>query len=462
MDELERGDALPEEELEPEVIEEVPEEAEDEIQEEEAPPPLPRKTPGALAWVVALLVTLFALVMLIPAVMNASLASYALQGLGRELRGDYRGAIEAYAALEAEAGDIEAWAADNFSFGRWTPERAPAFTTNHFGLQRYIGILGRLHGPLVFWHMEMDRQQQWQQPLLGFFAGRMPRHLRDFAAQVDTIGLIQLEIQNHFTDDPAQDFQAIEAARAQDALAAERRLYYDAIALMWLASEDPASDEVGQRLVALQNEAGHARWMTADVALTRARVMGDYALLARLSEQAVAHDRGDAVAMELHVRALFLSGAAQQAHETAVRYARNARMHDVMQLIRAELFYREGRYDESIALAEEIIAAQDPLDSDEAHMEATAIKGIALMLRGDADAAFALLQPYLDAPFHPTINLYYAALAAAFVAGEFEFLDAISPPEFRQYDLPQALIDLIAGETTLATIYTEGWGGMDA
>ena len=467
MDEHEQG-ALPEEEALPkealeiaEIIAEIEEtQALTELEETEEPPK-PVKGPGAAAWLAALLVMLFGLVMFVPAMLNGSLATFAFVGLGRELAGDIDGADEAYSRLRREAAEIEEWADENFSFGT---SAAPGFTTNGFEFHRIHGINARELGPFEFW-----RNDELYQPFHMFYQQhRMPRALRLFAARMAAIEDIYMAALDEAADEDDENNEltpvqrqllALELLRERDPLARQRALYYDTIRLNWMAQDDVTSDELGEHLRALQHARGSERWMYADVAMERARAMEDFALLIQLSEEALRHNPRSLDAMELHVRALYHNGDADGAFEAARYYAQaNAdnMVYDIMQLIMAELYYRTGRYDESIALAEEVIATARHHPG--IYHQATATKGIALMLRGDAQQAFDLMQGY--ALMTGNENLYFAALAAAIVTDETHFLDIIAPPELREDDWPPPLLDLIAGETTLHEIYTQGWGGL--
>ena len=423
---------------------------------------LPAKGPSVWVWLAAVLLMLFGLFMLIPAGLNTVLGADALRAFGYELAGDYERAFEAYAANLQLERQLEEWAQDNFSFGA---SEAPGFTTNHFGFARSIGMTGRMHGPLRFWQMEIDRQMGGQQPLLYAF-DRMPRALYRFAVQVDTIGLIVNGVLE--ADGEAETMldlvRALDIARQQDPYAAERRLFYDALALQWLVNYDPASDEAGRRLQVLQQAEGVQRWMYAEAAVARARELEDFALLAELSEQDVAHNHNDFVAMQRHVRALFLAGQTEQAHQTAQDYANQYEaMREVMQLLQAEFYYREGRFAEAMALTQSLIDAQPEEETgNEVYMEARAVQAIVYLLQERADDAFALLHPYLvDEEAGPTVNLFYAALVATVVAEELEFLDSIFPQEYWEEDLSPTLLALLDGETTVQAIFTEGWGGLD-
>jgi len=280
-----------------------------------------QRGPGLWAWVTAVLIVIFAAVMLVPAALNLSLSSYAVLGMWHELRGDDLAAAELYMDLMNTEADIEAWARDHFAPGAGT-----GFTTNHFGIARRILILQRLYGPIGFWHMEQQMHQHQMPPLLDFFADtRMPRRLARFAEQVEIVELIL------FSDMRRSDVPA------------RHVLIYDSIDLAGLAMQDPASDEVGELLHALQSNRRHQWWMTSSVAQQRALALEDWPLLANLAEQAVAHNPFDFTAMERHVRALFMAGDAEQAIAMTHHYA--TAQPDVaaaMQLLRAELLAQNG------------------------------------------------------------------------------------------------------------------------
>jgi len=388
-------------------------------------------SPGVLAWVVAVLVMLFGLVMFIPAMLNGSLASYAMIGFAHELRGNHEAAGEVYYRLGREERDITRWANQNFTLGTHS---TPGFTTNQFSLARTYVITGRLIGPLEFWwndlHVGLGQQFEHQ---------RMPRSLARLASQVEVLQQIVI--------DGAQ----------RDDLHRRYHLIYDAVQLR-LNIDDVATDEFGEALAALQAARGSERWMYAGVAAFRAQAMEDWELLVQLSEESLRHNPRDYGSMELRVRAMFLAGESEQAHLLAIDYGNE---HDMlyypMHLLRAELYYREGHF----AQANEMVTSLFKMhDSGEVYERAIAIQGIVLLLQDKAEEAFELLRPYVEHENPETLQLLLVALTAAAAADDIEFVDYVIPPELQQEHLPQALLDFIAGETTIEAIFVEGWGGL--
>jgi hypothetical protein len=231
-------------------------------------------------------------------------------------------------------------------------------------------------------------------------------------------------------------------------------LIYDSINLAGLAMQDPTSDEVGALLYALQNDHRHEWWMTSTVAQERARVLEDWPLLADLAEQAVARNPFDFVAMQRHVRALFLMGDESQALAMAEYYATTQpEVAPLMQLQRAEFSLRSND-ENTIALTEQL-RAQHPLQhgqDNSIHMSATALQGAALLLQGEIDQAVVLLQSYVEGPFLINEQLLFTAYAAFIAAAETEFIEHLTAP------LHPQLQALHAGETTLHEIFAEGWG----
>ena len=268
---------------------------------------------------------------------------------------------------------------------------APGFTTMDFGLARYLGIIGRQAGPLDF---SQDRELV---RLLDMFE-RVPRSLKSLAAQVEIIaGLFAAaeELAWELEAQPSieQELQLLESLRAQDEQAGRNKLVYDAVALLWLAIDDLFSEEVAARLEALKSARGSELWMY------------------------------DAVASALETN---------------------------LPLEEAKQLYHAGNYDQAIALCEALIAEDN---STAQRMNATAIQGIALMLRGDIRQAYELLSDAVESNLgEPNAMLYYAAVTAAIAADEFGFVDFIVPPSQREA-MPPELEALIAGETTLEAIF---------
>ncbi|MCL2447167.1 MAG: hypothetical protein FWD06_10425 [Oscillospiraceae bacterium] len=404
----------------------------EQIQHDDAPARNPRG-PGLSAWVSAVLVVLFAAVMFIPAALNVSLTSYAGQGLWHELRGNNQAAIDVYTELINAEADIEAWARDNFALGTGT-----GFTTNHFSIARRILMLQRLYGPIDFWRMEQQMHLHQMPPLLSWFEStRMPRRLASFAAQVELVEQILLD-----------DMQ-------RDEVPTRYVLIYDSINLAGLAMQDPTSDEVGVLLAELQSHRRHEWWMTSTVAQERARALENWPLLANLAEQAVARNPYDFAAMQRHVRALFLMGDEEQAHVQARDYAfAQPDIYPQMQLQRADFYLRQGLDDIAEAIAESL-RSNHPLQhaqDNSIHMNATALQGATLLLRGAIDQAVILLQGYVEGPFLINEQLLFTAYAARIAAGDTEFVEHLTTP------LHPQLQALYAGETTLHDIFTTGWG----
>ena len=392
MDELERNDALPEHELAA-IIEEV-NESQDQLEEaahsdQNQAIKSTSKGAGGWAWSVAVMVMLFGLFMLIPAGLNTALGAYALLGLSHEAMGDYESAIAIYSMDMGQ--EIEAWAVDNFSFGN---SEAPGFTTNNFGIARSLGIISKQASPLDF-----VRNQQFMS-LFGQL-NRVPRSMKDFAAQVELIdGLFAAveELAWELGTQPTieQELQLLETMRVQDRNATRHKLIYDAVALFWVAMDDLASEEVTERLEALMSEPGSEAWMYEAV-----------------------------------------SGA----------------LETNLPLMQIEQLYSAGKFDEAIARSDELIAATE---NQEQYLIATAMKGVALMLRGNIEQAFELLSETLEENIsQPNAFLFYAALAAAIAAEEFGFVDFLVPPNMRE-SMPPDLLAFMAGETTLESIFLPG------
>ena len=434
------------------------------------PPRKPIKGPGAFARVVATVVCLAGLVALIPSVLYASFAMYAVTGLFSEAVNRRQSAMYAYSTLAQSEEQIAGMGLESF-FAKGS--EAPVLTTGQFGLERYIRVVYTLYGPGAL------RGDQGG-GLWDYYVSlhpRIPRGLRGIQREVDTLNniitLAMAEVDpltgEDIEADPARVVvDALDAAFAKDEQAQARKLYYDAIALSQLAIYDVTTDEIGRRVEALKAAPGSERWMYAPVQSMRAVALGEYQDIIALSAAQLKVDREDAQAIGNQLKAYYLSGDRETAFRLAGKYGKITPM---ALAAKADLYLRDGQYDEATALCDELIgkgAAGKGIDDAEAAAEASATKGVVLLLRDDAEEAQAVLEgamkQALSTGTAPSMRSCAAALIAAREAGDDEAYDWVSQVMQFQMgaDIPQEVVDFEAGDATLESIFTEGWGGFDS
>jgi hypothetical protein len=140
-----------------------------------------------------------------------------------------------------------------------------------------------------------------------------------------------------------------------------------------------------------------------------------------------------------------------------------------MLLYKAEMKYRDGAYDEAIALADEVTANAQADEAYAAYIpEAAAYKAVALLLSDRAQEALELLRPFVEEGAQVSNSFVSTLLAAAVAAGDEAYYDSFEQEQleiftyYYGYSMPDSLEALKAGETTVEAIFTEGWGGFDA
>ncbi|MCL2495377.1 MAG: hypothetical protein FWE98_06960 [Oscillospiraceae bacterium] len=484
MDELER-DAIGEEAPEEAAIEEEPadeaaieeavaeEEAIEEAVIEEEPPeePQPEQKPGRpikgprfWAWALAVLLMLYGLLMLAPALWNAVLSAAALTGLVSEAGRRYDSAMEAYELLYSLEQGAQGMGLD-----------ALGLSSGNFLYERQFAMVGKLDGPLAL------VLGQDVPPISYFFPGRVPGSLRKLNAvsgELEEI-LLGFYAQLDLTPEPAEGqseskwaLGALEAARALDGRAGQRALYYDALALYYAANYPEEKQANLARVEALKKAPCSEFWMYENIALYHAFEDDDYDALAALYGAHAKRSREDYLAMQRRVRALYLSAGEAEALKAAKKYARRPQAKPYMELARAEILYRQGKYDEAIALCDGVISRAVPMDpsasgmGDVAAMEAVAVKAAVLLLQGEAGRAAALMEAAQENPYgRMSLNFPYTLLAAYAVNGDWEGEAAqnlLMMLLYNDYAVPQAVAALAEGSTTVEKIFTEGWGGFDA
>jgi hypothetical protein len=438
------------------LVEEV--EQEEPPSEAQAQPPQKRiKGPGAFAWLAAALVMLFGVVMPIPSLCNSMLSVPALTGLLAEATGNYEDAYEAYGFLEEIEPGVAQLGESVFAPGSG---EVPGYTTGSFiSERRLLSVSRQTGGPM---------SQYTQQYFSAWFpeGTRVPRSLR----MISNIAQAAANRDAPINQDDAEDvmvLNAIAAARAKDS-DKSRALIYDTLELYAYANQSLVSDEVGQRIEKLQKARGSQPWMYEDIAFYRALRMGEYDFVVRQCEERLKRNKEDYASMLFHVKALYLDGDKEAAYALAETYGQDPVISNMMTLYKAELKYRDGDYDASIALADEVtaIAEADPQFAQYAP-EAAAYKGAALLLAGKARQALDLLRPFTESGAQVSNTFLSTLLAAAIAAGDEDYYDAFMAEQLMMYQytngyaIPPVLEDLRAGRTTLKTIFTEGWGGFD-
>ncbi|MDR2686499.1 MAG: hypothetical protein LBB75_02005, partial [Oscillospiraceae bacterium] len=429
--------------------------------EEEQPPEKPGKPikgPRALAWSVAVLLMLFGLAMTAPALWNAVLGLPALAGLVHEAGGNFESAGRAYDFLYQS--DMGAQGLGLSGLG---------LSSGNFYYERQYAIASRRDGPLAV------LQSEDLPPISQVFPARAPRRLRAFAAQCEAISGI---IENYYAylqalGEPAEGqsesgwlLDGLEAVRGEDDQADARGLYYETLALMHTAGYPEEKQANLDRIDALKGDPAGEFWMYEGAQLYFAFGDGDYGAVSALCEARLRRNRQDFTAMQYRVKALYLSEGEGKAFAAADAYAKRPAAKDYMQLARAEVFYRQGKYEEAVALCDAILDKADfaapaatQAQQEDLRMAALAadVKSVALLLQDKPREAIELLETARGNP--------YTLLAAYAAAGEWENETAqnmVMMLAYYGYEVPQAVMDLSEGTTTVEKIFTEGWGGFDA
>ena len=417
--------------------------------------PKTAKGPGGFAWLAAILMMLFGLVMFIPFLCNTLLGLFALDGLLKEATGQYRSAYDAYGILAEVEPSIAQLGESIFAPGSGA---VPAYTTGSFVQERMLLYYMRLYGPM----------HSYTQQYFGMWfpeGAKVPRSLRVLSDITQVITNVNAEL-NQEDEADVMYRNAIAAAREKDTVKSHD-LIYDVLEMYEYADQSIVSEEMGERLEALQKAKGSQPWMYEDLAFSRAVLMGDYAVAAKLCGERLRRNGESIDMMGFQVKATYLSGDKEKAYALADTYSGKPGAYNWILLVKAELKYRDGDYDEAVALAGEVAAAAE---ADPAYAEylpeATAIQAVALLLADKAEEALDLLRPFVEANAQVSGNFLSTLLAAAIAAGDETYYDAVMESQTMMmaqyvsgYAVPPALEELKAGQTTLETIFTEGWGG---
>jgi len=371
----------------------------EEIPEKELPaeepdkPEKPIKGPNAWTWLVAALAALFALMMLTPALLNMKLTFPAVAGLIYEAGRDYQSAMNSYEKLYNIDWDLSQ--IQNFGV-----------SCGSFSFERQYAIWGRLYGPLFI------VQNQNISLISEVFPERVPRSLRKLSEQCDILddifyGLdINIPERTEDQTDSQWMLAGLEATRSNDNAAESRRLYYECLTVHFSLSDIANGDnnlkaDCLERLAALKADPAAEPWMYEELELYFAREDGDYETIFRVCGARLGRNREDLTAMQLRVKALFLNGQEDNAFAAAETYAKHPVAHDVMRLAQAELYYRQGKYDQAIALCDGILGQIDiaappnsPAEAERLRtaMDAVKTKGVVLLLQGKPGEARELLK----------------------------------------------------------------------
>ena len=444
-------------------LRELVEEAAEQDQEDEAEEEKPKaskaiKGPGAFAWLAAILMMLFGLVMFIPSLCNAILAIPAISGLLAEAANQYQSAYEAYDFLAEIEPSIAQLGEAVFVPGSGA---APGYTTGNFIQERQLLSVSQQAGPMSQYTMQYF--SMW------FPEGtRVPRSLKMNSAVAQVVANMNEQLDTEDEDD-VRYLNAVKAARKADT-DKSHALLYDVLELYEYADQSLVSDELGERLDAIKNARGSKPWMYENIAFYRAIRMGDYDFVARQSADRLKRNGESYDSMLFQVKATYLTGDKKKAYELAVKYGENDVVANMMLLYTAELKYRDGDYGEAIALADEVAAnaAGDPQLAQYVS-EAAAYKAVALLLSGKAKEALAFLRQAVEENSEVSNNFISTLLAAAITAEDWEYYESFMDSQemmmaqyVNGYSVPTVLEELKAGQTTLETIFIEGWGGFDA
>ena len=471
MDEFERDEISEELMAEEEILEEEMLEEEitaeplEEEQPEEQPPPAkpdkPIKGPRFWAWSVAVLLMLFGLVLTVPAAWNLMLGVPAVAGLVSEAGRRYESAGRAYELLAQM---------DMGSQGMGLS--ALGLSSGNFYYERQYALTAKRDGPLAI------LQSEELPPISQVFPARVPRGLRRLAAQCDALAEVyegvsaQLDLLLMPGEQPDESewqemlLTAIEAAKALDGKAEANAIYYETIILQVTAADPEQKQASQERIAALKKDPAGAFWMYEAAERYLAIKDEDYDAVAALCAARLKRNRQDFQAMRDRVKAFYFSGGEAAAFKEADKYAKRAEAKEAMQMAKAEIYYRQGKYDEAIALCDAILDKADfdapaatPAEETALRgaMEAASVKSTVLLLQGRPGEAIDLLQAARGNP--------YLLLAAYIAGGEWESEETqnlVMMLNYYGYPVPQAITDLSEGRTTIEKIFTEGWGGFDA
>lgn len=458
------------EEAMPEDADPPAEAADEDAAPDEGTPAKTIKGPGAMAWVTAIVMMGFGLMMLIPSIWNQVLTIPAVSGLISEATGRYDTALSFYGTLSnSDATAQSLGLQDLFSFG----SSAPSLTSGNFAMERQLVIWGKLYGPIVL-------QQQQIDVTSDFPEGRIPRGVKKIAAQTEIIESIldawyaQMETNTAPAEGQTEGewvLALMDSARAADEKAEENQMYYDILLLLITLDYEDQEEANLERIAALKAYPDSELWMYSQAEMLLAPRRSDYAAVVAACDERLDLNREDTWAMQYRVKALFLNGELEKALDAADSYAKISPVIDMtMQLTRAELYYRQGDYDKAIALCDDLIGQaepnlQSPANKEAAAMQAVAIKGTVLMLQGNMEEAVELLDSAWDEPYSsPSMIFVYTSLAAYIATGDTESADSLTMQlQMSGYsEPPRAITDLQEGNATIKTIFTEGWGGFDA
>jgi len=469
-DDLEQ-EAAPEEVPEEQPSEEAPaqnngeqdeEEGEKESEEEESEeeePTGPVKGPGAGAWLMASLMVLLGLVLAAPAMWNAGLGFRALSGLLQEAGKNHQSALSTYQLMLSTDARTGGW---------YFLDRELGLDCGTYALERQYSVLCKLNGPLN----TVQSVRAGETPSIRQLFGETPKSLRKLAAQLDILFEIFERLDVYLMSPPLEGetqsqwvLAGLDAARASDEQGEERGLYYNSLALHFTADDPDQKLANLARIAALKQDPAAEPWMYWDTEFVYAVKDRDYAAVIGLCNASLKNNREDFMSMLYKVKALYRNGEEDKAFAAAESFAGNPAAADTVKLAKAALYAFQGKYELAILQCDEILN-QINLPAEQSvirtALDATSAKATTLMLLDRPDEARDLLlaggntaQMY---GFTPGPDYVHTLLAALLLAGDTQEAEDLL---LQLGAVPQSILDLQEGKTTIQEIFSDGWGGFD-
>lgn len=418
------------------------------------------------SWVLPMVILLLAVLPALGlAIGNGYIAVPALRGMGRESQKRMNSAQDAYAEAYQRASKAEETRLKFFSVtsvnGSETAT-ASGFSIGSFAAVRVALLQRKVYGPLESAEM-----------VNSFVSGgaRIPRRMQSLVAEFEEYYGLNEDLNRLYEEsaetgeDDAQGFlEAIETFRKEDPKADARADFYDYYICL-MSADDP--ERFGSKAAELK-AAGREPWIYERAERYLALKAKDYAAVERIGGDRLARDKEDTDALTDQVRALWLQDKKNEAYALAEAKQNGLLMREAAKLARAELLYRDARYDEADALCDEVIAAANAAPASDSsrgfrEAEAASVKAISLMLAGKAKEAAALLRATVETDYvqqgQIPLSFYYAILAATYVEDQELYRMTAQQLEYYGYAVPQEIMDLhILYTATVADIYQTGWG----
>jgi hypothetical protein len=285
------------------------------------------------------------------------------------------------------------------------------------------------------------------------------QNVKEVSAKADVVmQKLEQEFSNIGTPDPnLRDEEvaltALEAAREKDADAQKNALYYDVFRLQLIGSLPERTAEAATLIEKLEHTPGFAPWMTNEAKMVNYELTENYAALMELSEARLQLNKEDSYAIEAQVKSLYLTDKQSAAYEKAEAFEKSLKDPDTARLLKADLLMRDKKYNDALKLLDTIIKAQGS-----GTLAAISLKIIVYALQNKPeDALYLAMETYDTWEGNFDISYAYAALVAAITTKDDAFYETIAQG---MGAVPQSLRDLKDGKTTVAGIYTTGWGAV--